>query len=59
MNITAWGRHFHLFLVQQRQSTMITARSQEHRAEADLAESIAMFEFVTASNLSEHEITIR
>ena len=48
-----------LFLVQQRQSTMITARSQERRAEADLAESIAMFEFVTASNLSEHEITIR
>lgn len=48
-----------LFLVQQRQSTMITARSQERRAEADMAEAIAMFEFVTASNLREHSVVLK
>jgi HAE1 family hydrophobic/amphiphilic exporter-1 len=48
-----------LFLVQQRQSTMITARSQERRAEADLAEAIALFGFATASNLREHNITLK
>lgn len=48
-----------LFLVQQRQSTMITARSQERRAEADLAEAIALFGFARASNLREHNITLK
>ena len=48
-----------LFLVQQRQSTMIAARSQERRAEADLAEAIALFEFATASNLREHKIGLK
>jgi len=48
-----------LFLVQQRQSTMITARSQERRAEADLGEAIASFELATASILREHNITLK
>ena len=48
-----------LFLVQQRQSTMISARSQERRAEADLAEAIAQFRFATASNLQQHNITLK
>jgi outer membrane protein TolC len=48
-----------LFLVQQRQSTMIAARSQERRAEADLGQSIAAFELSTGSNLREHNITLR
>jgi outer membrane protein TolC len=48
-----------LFLVQQRQSTMITARSQERRAEADLGQSIAAFELSTGSILREHNITLR
>jgi HAE1 family hydrophobic/amphiphilic exporter-1 len=48
-----------LFLVQQRQNTMITARSQERRAEADLGESIAAFELSTGSILREHNINLR
>jgi HAE1 family hydrophobic/amphiphilic exporter-1 len=48
-----------LFLVQQRQSTMIAARSQERRAEADLGEGIASFELATASILREHNIAIK
>ena len=48
-----------LFLVQQRQSTMITARSQERRAQADLAEAIALFEFATATNLRQHNVSLK
>ena len=48
-----------LFLVQQRQSTMITARSQERRAEADLGEAVASFELATASILREHNISLK
>jgi len=48
-----------LFLVQQRQSTMITARSQERRVEADLGEAIASFELATAAILREHNITLK
>jgi outer membrane protein TolC len=48
-----------LFLVQQRQSTMITGRSQERRAEADMAEAVASFELATASILREHNITLK
>jgi hypothetical protein len=48
-----------LFLVQQRQSTMIAARSQERRAEADLGEAIGSFELATASILREHNITLK
>lgn len=47
-----------LFLVQQRQSTMITARSQERRADADLAEAIASYELATASILRQHNIRL-
>jgi len=48
-----------LFLVQQRQSTMIAGRSQERRAEADLAEAIGSFELATASILREHNIILK
>ena len=48
-----------LFLVQQRQTTMIAARSQERRAEADLGEAIAGFELSTASILQRHNIQLQ
>ena len=48
-----------LFLVQQRQTTMITARSQERRAEADLVEAIAAFELATGSILDRHNIRLQ
>lgn len=48
-----------LFLVQQRQTTMIAARSQERRAEADLAESVASYELATASILRQHDINLK
>jgi outer membrane protein TolC len=48
-----------LFLVQQRQSDMITALTQERRAEADLAKAIASFELATGRILSAHSITLR
>jgi outer membrane protein len=48
-----------LFLVQQRQSSMIVARSQEARAEADLGEAVASFELATASILREHNISLK
>lgn len=48
-----------LFLVQQRQTTMIAARSQERRAEADLEEAIASFELATGSNLRRHNIQLQ
>jgi hypothetical protein len=38
---------------------MITARSQERRAEADLGEAIATFELATASILREHKISLK
>lgn len=48
-----------LFLVQQRQSTMITSRSQERRAEADLSEAISTFELATGTNLQKHNINLQ
>jgi outer membrane protein TolC len=48
-----------LFLVQQRQSTMIAARSQERRAEADLAEAAASYELATGAILRQHDITLK
>src|ERR1700730_3887815 len=48
-----------VFLVQQRQTTMVTARSQERRAESDLGEAIATFELATASILHEHNISLK
>jgi HAE1 family hydrophobic/amphiphilic exporter-1 len=47
-----------LFLVQQRQSTMITARSQERRSEADMSEAIAQFQLATGTILAEHNINL-
>jgi len=48
-----------LFLVQQRQTDMITARSQERRAEADLGKAIAGFELATARVLRVHNISVK
>ncbi len=48
-----------LFLVQQRQTTMITSRSQERRAESDLGEAIAAFELATGSILQQHNIKLQ
>jgi HAE1 family hydrophobic/amphiphilic exporter-1 len=48
-----------LFLVQQRQSTMITARSQERRSQADLSEAIAQFQLATGTILAEQNITLK
>jgi HAE1 family hydrophobic/amphiphilic exporter-1 len=48
-----------LFLVQQRQTTMITVRSQEHRAESDLGEAVSAFELATGSILRQHNINLQ
>ncbi len=48
-----------LFLVQQRQSAMITSRSQERRAESDLGQAIAAFELATGTILREHAINLQ
>jgi HAE1 family hydrophobic/amphiphilic exporter-1 len=48
-----------LFLVQQRQTDMITARSQERRAEADLGKAIAGFELATGRVLRVHNIDVK
>jgi len=48
-----------LFLVQQRQSDMITARSQERRAEADLGKAIATFGLATGTILQTYNIQLR
>jgi len=48
-----------LFLVQQRQATMITARSQERRSQADVSEAIAQFQLATGTILAERNITLK
>lgn len=48
-----------LFLVQQRQATMITARSQERRSEADMSEAIAAYRLATGTILTERDINLR
>ncbi|HEV2201788.1 MAG TPA: TolC family protein [Bryobacteraceae bacterium] len=48
-----------LFLVQQRQSTMIAARSQERRAESDLGQAIAAFELAAGTILRQHNIQLQ
>ncbi len=48
-----------LFLVQQRQATMITARSQERRSQADLSEAIAQFQLATGTILAERNIALK
>jgi outer membrane protein TolC len=48
-----------LFLVQQRQATMITARSQERRSEADMSEAIAQFQLATGTILTERNISLK
>jgi outer membrane protein TolC len=48
-----------LFLVQQRQANMITARSQERRSEADLSEAIAQFQLATGTILAERNISLK
>ena len=48
-----------LFLVQQRQTDMITARSQERRAESDLGKAIATFELSTGTILQTNNIQLK
>jgi outer membrane protein TolC len=48
-----------LFLVQQRQATMITARSQERRSQADMSEAIAQFQLATGTILTERNISLK
>lgn len=48
-----------LFLVQQRQATMITARSQERRSQADLSEAIAQFQLATGTILAERHVVLK
>ena len=48
-----------LFLVQQRQTAMITARSQQQRAEADLGKAIANFGLATGTILDTDNIQLR
>ena len=48
-----------LFLVQQRQADMITSRSQERRAEADLGKAIATFGLATGTILQTDNIRLR
>ena len=48
-----------LFLVQQRQTEMVNARSQESRAEADLSIAIASFELATGDILNTRNIEVR
>jgi len=48
-----------LFLVQQRQATMITARSQERRSQADVSEAIAQFQLATGTILAERNIALK
>ena len=48
-----------LFLVQQRQATMITARSQERRSQSDLSEAIAQFQLATGTILAEQHISLK
>jgi hypothetical protein len=45
--------------VQQRPTDMITARSTERRAEADLSEAIASFELATGTVLQTHYVELR
>lgn len=48
-----------LFLVQQRQTTMITARSQERRSQADMSEAISQFQLATGTILQERSISLK
>jgi len=48
-----------LFLVQQRQTQLITSRSQERRAEADLGKAIANFGLATGTILQTDNIRLR
>ena len=48
-----------LFLVQQRQTAMITARSQEQRAETGLAKAIAAFQLSTGQILRENKVDVK
>ncbi len=48
-----------VFLVLQRQTDLITARSREIRARADLAESVANLDRATARTIDSHQITLQ
>jgi outer membrane protein TolC len=48
-----------LFLVQQRQLTMVTSRSQVLRAETDLSEALARFDYVRGMSADRHKVVIK
>lgn len=48
-----------VFLVLQRQSDLISARSREVRARADAAEAIALFQRATAQTIQAHQIQLQ
>jgi outer membrane protein TolC len=48
-----------VFLVLQRQTALIGARSQQARAQADLQKSLAVLRRVTGRTLDAHRITVR
>jgi outer membrane protein TolC len=48
-----------LFLVQQRQTDMIAARSQERRAESELGKAVAAFELASGRTLRVHNIDLK
>src|ERR1700741_2860953 len=47
-----------VFLVVQRQSALISSRSQQARAQADLEKSLAALRRVTGQTLDRHSITL-
>ena len=47
-----------VFLVLQRQTDLITARSREIRARADVAESVAGVDRATARTMEAHQISV-
>ena len=47
-----------VFLVLQRQSTLVAAQGQELRARADLNQAIAVFDRATGTTLVQHNVSI-
>jgi hypothetical protein len=47
-----------VFLVLQRQTTLVTAQAREVRARADLNQAIAIFDRSVGATLTQHGITV-
>ena len=48
-----------VFLVLQRQTTLVTAQAREVRARADLNQAIAVFDRVIGATLTRHGVTVQ